>query len=232
MKYFLPLLFSMTFMACPASLGDLIDLPLSTAEVASGLKEALNVGTNEASGFLSQTDGYYKSAYKIFLPEEARKVTDKLKFVPGFNKVEEVILEKINRAAEDAASKAGPIFLGAIKSMTINDAMGILMGEKNAATQYLHRSTFEALYAEFQPVLLNSLEKFNAVTYWEDAVNTYNKIPLLEDVNPRLDDYVAREALKGLFSLVEKKEEGIRTDVSQRVTPLLQKVFAKQDAKG
>lgn len=232
MKYFLPLLFSMTFMACPASLGDLIDIPLSTAEVASGLKEALNAGTNEAAGFLSQTDGYYKSAYKIFLPEEARKVTDKLKFLPAFNKIEEVVLEKINRAAEDAASKAGPIFLGAIKSMTINDAMGILMGEKDAATQYLHRNTFESLYAEFQPVLLNSLEKFNAVTYWEDAVNTYNKIPLLEDVNPRLDDYVAREALKGLFSLIEKKEEGIRTDVSQRVTPLLQKVFAKQDAKG
>lgn len=230
MKYFLPVLFSLTFAGCPASLGDLIDVPLSTAEVASGLKEALNIGTNEAAGFLSQKDGYYKSAYKILLPEEARKVTEKLKFLPAFNQIEEIVLEKINRAAEDAASKAAPIFLDAIRSMTINDAMGILMGEKNAATQYLHRNTFESLYAEFQPVLLNSLEKFNAVSYWEDAVNVYNKIPLVQDANPRLDDYVAREALKGLFSLVEQKEAGIRNDVSQRVTPLLQKVFAKQDA--
>lgn len=216
-------------MACPASLSDLIDMPLSTAEIASGLKEALNIGTNEASSFLSKKDGYYKSIYKIALPPEAQKVTSKLKVIPGFTQVEEVILEKINRAAEDAATKAGPIFLTAIKSMSINDALGILMGDKNAATQYLHNSTYQALYNEFQPILLNSLEKFNAVSYWEDAVNAYNKIPFIEDANPRLDDYVAQEALKGLFSLVEKKEEGIRSDVGQRVTPLLQKVFAKQD---
>lgn len=229
MKYLLPLLFSLTFMGCPASLGDLIDIPLSNADIANGLKEALSVGTDEAVGFLAEKDGYFKSAYKILLPEEARKVTDKLKFIPGFTNVEEVILEKINRAAEDAATKAGPIFLGAIKGMTISDAMSILMGERNAATTYLNNQTYQALYNEFQPQLLASLEKFNAVTYWADAVNTYNKIPLLGDVNPRLDDYVAGEALNGLFSLVEKKEDGIRTDVSQRVTPLLQKVFAKQD---
>ncbi len=229
MKYLLPLLFSLTFMGCPASLGDLIDVPLTNAEIANGLKEALNVGTDDAVGFLSQKDGYFKSTYKILLPEEARKVTERLKVIPGFTNVENIILEKINRAAEDAAIKAGPIFLSAIKGMTISDAMSILMGERNAATTYLNRQTYDALYGEFQPVLLESLQKFNAVTYWEDAVNAYNKIPLLADANPRLDDYVAHEALSGLFALVEKKEDGIRTDVSQRVTPLLQKVFAKQD---
>ncbi len=229
MKYFLPLFFSITFMACPASIQDLIDVPLSNADISNGLKEALNLGTGEATDFLSAKDGYFKSAYKILLPQEARQVTDKLKVIPGFNNVENVILEKINRAAEDAASKAGPIFLSAIKGMSIQDALGILMGERDAATKYLHGQTFDLLYGEFQPILLESLQKFNAVTYWEDAVNTYNKIPLLGDVNPRLDDYVAQEALKGLFSLVEKKEDGIRTDVSQRVSPLLQKVFAKQD---
>ncbi len=230
MKYLLPLLFSLTFMACPASIGDLIEAPLSNADIARGLKEALSLGTDESVSFLSAKDGYYKSAYKILLPEEARKVTDRLQVIPGFSNVEEVILEKINRAAEDAATKAGPIFLDAIKGMTINDALGILMGERDAATDYLHRTTYDALYGEFQPVLYESLEKFNAVQYWADAVNAYNKIPLLGDVNPRLDDYVAQQALVGLFSLVEKKEEGIRSDVSQRVTPLLQKVFAKQDS--
>lgn len=219
-------------MACPASIEDLVDVPLSSADVAKGLKEALSIGTDEASAFLSAKDGYYKSAYKILLPEEARKVTDKLKVIPGFDQVEDVVLEKINRAAEDAAKSAGPIFLAAIKNMSINDAMGILMGEQNAATQYLHGSTYNSLYGEFQPVLYESLEKFNANKYWADAVNAYNKIPFIKKVNPELDRYVTEQALKGLFSLVEDKEKGIRSDISQRVTPLLKKVFAKQDNNG
>jgi hypothetical protein len=229
MKYLLPLLFSLTFMACPASLEDLIDTPLTNADISNGLKQALNLGTGKAVDFLSAKDGYFKSAYKILLPEEARQVTDKLKVIPGFSNVENIVLERINRAAEDAATKAGPIFLDAIKSITINDALSILTGADDAATEFLHAQTFDQLYSQFQPELLESLEKFNAVSYWEDAVNAYNRIPLLADANPRLDDYVTQEALKGLFSLVEQKEAGIRSDVSQRVTPLLQRVFAKQD---
>ena len=232
MKSFLPFCLCLVLMGCPSSLADLVETPLTPAEIARGLKEALNLGSDEAVSFLSKEDGYYRSVYKILLPEEARQVTDRLQVIPGFNKVEEVMLEKINRAAEDAAKSAGPIFLNAITSMTIDDAMGILMGSSDAATQYLHSKTYQALYGEFQPILLNSLNKFNAVDYWEDAVNTYNKIPLLGDVNPRLDDYVAHEALKGLFSLIEQKEQGIRTDVSQRITPLLQRVFKKQDQAG
>ena len=229
MKYLLPLLFSLTFMACPASLEDLIEAPLSNADISNGLKEALNLGTGDAVDFLSAKDGYFKSAYKILLPEEARQVTDKLQVIPGFSNVENIVLERINRAAEDAATKAGPIFLDAIKGITINDALSILTGEPDAATQFLQAQTFNQLYDEFQPELLESLEKFNAVTYWEDAVNAYNKIPLLADANPRLDDHVTESALRGLFSLVEEKEKGIRSDVSQRVSPLLQRVFAKQD---
>jgi hypothetical protein len=229
MKAFFLLGFSLCFMACPSSITDLLETPLTTADIARGLKEALNVGTDDAVSFLSKADGYYKSPYKILLPEEARKVTDKLKFIPGFDKVEEIMLEKVNRAAEDAAKSVGPLFLNAIKTMTIDDALGILMGEKNAATSYLHSRTNTDLYNKFQPIILASLNKFNAVDYWQDAVDKYNKIPLLGKVNPRLDDYVAQEALKGLFKLVEKKELGIRTDISQRVTPLLEKVFKKQD---
>ncbi len=220
---------SLIFTACPSSLGDLVEAPLTTADIARGLKEALNIGTNDAVNFLSAVDGYYKSPYKIILPEEARKVTDRLKIIPGFNTVEEIMLERINRAAEDAAKSVGPLFLEAIKTMTINDAMSILMGEKNAATVYLQSRTNEELYNRFQPIILNSLNKFNAVDYWEDAVSKYNQIPLLGKVNPRLDDYVTQEALKGMFSLVAQKELGIRRDVSQRVTPLLQKVFKRQD---
>ena len=216
-------------MGCPASLQDLVEVPLSNADIANGLKEALNLGTDEAVSFLSVTDGYYKSAYKILLPEEARKVTDKLQFIPGFKNFEEIALEKINRGAEDAAKSVGPIFLDAIKGMTITDALGILTGEKDAATDFLHQQTYQTLYERFHPIVLNSLNKFNAVDYWADAMATYNKIPLLDDVNPDLDDYVVDEALKGLFALVAVKELGIRSDISQRVTPLLQRVFERQD---
>ena len=216
-------------MGCPSSLEELLETPLTEADIAKGLKESLNLGTGEAVDYLSAKDGFYKSIYKIYLPEEARQVTDKLKFIPGFSNVEEVILEKINRAAEDAAKNVGPIFLNSIKQLSITDALRILMGEKNAATSYLHQSTYDSLYDQFQPVILASLNKFNAVDYWADAVEKYNRIPLLGDVNPRLDDYVVAEALKGLFGLIEQKELGIRTDISQRVSPLLQRVFKKQD---
>lgn len=201
----------------------------SLTEISGGLKQALEFGIKEGAQKLSQTDGYFKSPYKILLPPEARQVTEKLKLIPGFSDVEEVILQKINRGAEDAAKKAAPIFVSAIKQMTFDDALNILMGADNAATGYLHSKTFNPLYTEFNPVINESLDKFNANKYWADAVNAYNKIPFIENANPDLGDYVTTEALAGLFSMVEKKEKQIRTDVSSRTTDLLKKVFAKQD---
>lgn len=204
---------------------------LTTAEISSGLKQALEIGIGKGSDVLSQKDGYFKSQYKILLPPEARKVADKLKNVPGFSNVENTILEKINRGAEDAAKRAKPIFVNAIRQMTFSDAMNILMGADNAATDFLYRNTNEALYQEFNPVIVQSLDKFDARKYWSDAVSAYNKIPFVEKANPDLDDYVTREALKGLFSMVENEEKNIRTNIAARTTDLLKKVFAKQDRK-
>ena len=227
------LLFVLQFTAC-AELQNIAgtvleEETLTSTDIANGLKEALTIGISNGSDILSATDGYFKSQYKILLPEEARKVTDKLQNVPGFSQVEDVILEKINRGAEDAAKKAKPIFVDAIKQMNFNDAMGILMGEDDAATQYLNRTTRTKLYNEFNPVIVNSLNKFNAIEYWADAVNAYNKIPFVEQLNPSLDQYVTEQALNGLFSMVEKEEAKIRTDISARTSDLLRKVFAKQD---
>jgi hypothetical protein len=229
MRIILIAVLSMVFVSCdPSALSTLLDRPLTTADIASGLKEALDKGSISAANTLSLKDGFYKSAYKILLPDEARAVTDKLKIIPGFKDVEEIVLEKINRAAEDAAQKAAPIFIAAIKEMSIQDAISILKGEKNAATQYLHRTTNQKLYNEFQPIVLNSLNQFNAVDYWEDAVNKYNKLPLVSDINPRIDDHVVNKSLEALFDLIEKKEYQIRTDISERTTDLLRKVFAQQ----
>ena len=228
---------SLTFTACDTTtdlsqvLGTVLgEEALTNGEIVSGLKQALEIGIGKGSDLLSREDGYYKSAYKILLPEEARKVTDRLQNVPGFSALEETVLEKINRGAEDAASKAKPIFVDAIKSMTINDALGILKGDKDAATKYLERTTYQRLYNEFNPVIVNSLDKFNARQYWADAVNTYNRIPLVNDeVDPDLDDYVTRRALDGLFSQVAKEELNIRNNIGARTTDLLRKVFAAQD---
>jgi len=207
----------------------LSETALTNTEIAAGLKQALDFGITEGATKLSQPDGYFKSAYKILLPPEARKVTEKLKNVPGFADVENIILEKINRGAEDAAKKAAPIFKDAITKMTFSDALGILMGERNAATKYLQNATTNQLYTAFNPVIAESLDKFKARQYWADAVNVYNKIPLVEKANPDLDDYVTTQALNGLFSMVEKKEIEIRTNIASRTTDLLKKVFAKQD---
>ena len=138
-------------------------------------------------------------------------------------------VEKLNRAAEDAAKSAKPIFVSAIKAMSFNDAMGILKGEKNAATQYLNQATYSQLYNEFNPVIKRSINKVGAGDLWNKVISSYNKIPFVERINPDLDDYVTNEALEGLFSMVEKEELNIRSNISARVSDLLRRVFALQD---
>jgi uncharacterized protein YunC (DUF1805 family) len=205
--------------------------PLSNDEVGKGLKEALEIGISKGSDVLSQKGGYLNSAYKILLPEEARNIANKLKVVPGFDKVESDMIEKLNAAAEDAAVKAKPIFMNAIKQMSFADAMNILMGSKDAATVFLKKGTMEALYKEFNPIIVASLDKVNARTYWSNAVGAHNKIPFAKKANPDLDDYVTRTALDGLFSMVATKELDIRTNTASRTSDLLKNVFSKQDAK-
>lgn len=234
MKFLPFILMSLFLVACdPKDVQKVLDSVgsgvLSNADVAAALKQALDKGVDQSVKTLSAQDGYYASVYKILLPEEATKIIDKLKFIPGFTNLEEEAIKKINKAAEDAASKAGPIFLNAIKQMTFDDAMGILMGEKNAATTYLHNKTYQPLYGEFKPVMVSSLNKFGALDLWSDAINKYNSLPFVTRINPDLADHVTSKALVGLFALVEKKELGIRSDVSQRTSDLLRKVFAKQD---
>lgn len=202
---------------------------LSDADISKGLKQALEKGVDSSVAYLAKEGGYYQSVYKILLPAEAQMVTSKLRAIPGFGNLEEEAVKRINKAAEDAATKVGPIFLNAITQMTFADVKNILMGDKNAATQYLHRVTYTALYNEFKPVVVGSLNKFGALDYWGNAVNSYNKIPFVDKVNPDLADHVTNKALDGLFALIEQKELGIRTDLTQRTSDILKKVFARQD---
>lgn len=204
---------------------------LTQEDIGRGLKAALDNGVQRGVSELSANGGYFDDlAYRILLPEKAQEVTNKLQNIPGFSDLEQVLIRKINQGAEDAAEKAGPIFVNAIRSMTIEDAMGILRGDNNAATDYLKRVTFQQLYGEFEPVIRNSLDKFDANTVWSDASRAYNNFPLTRNpVNEDLTDHVTNEALDGLFRKIALEEENIRQNVNARTTELLRKVFALQD---
>lgn len=202
---------------------------LTTSEVASGLKQALKQGVSKGSDQASQLDGYFKNELlKIAFPPEVIKVENTLRDM-GFNKLVDDFVLSMNRAAEDAAAKAKPIFVDAITSMTIQDAWDILKGSDDAATQYLKKTTTAKLTSEFQPVIQNSLKEVGATKYYSEVIGTYNKIPLVEDVNPDLDAYVTEKAIDGLFVLVEKEEANIRENPTARATDLLKKVFNKDN---
>jgi Protein of unknown function (DUF4197) len=209
--------------------GEVLSEP-TLEEVGKGLKEALRNGVRSGVSALSQQDGYFKSVYKILLPEEVRKVTGRLQNVPGFGNLENELLEKINRGAENAAKEAGPIFVDAITSMTFQDAANILMGADNAATDYLNRTTNQQLYEKFNPVIVNALDQIGANALWRKAADAYNKIPLIKKIDNDLDDYVTKQALTGLFAKVEEEEKNIRRNKLARGSELLKKVFSKQDA--
>ncbi|MBK9736728.1 MAG: DUF4197 domain-containing protein [Saprospiraceae bacterium] len=194
-------------------------------DISGGLKEALNNGIEAAVGQLSAEKGYFSSPYKILVPNDAQKVIDKVKKIPGFGDVETKLIHQMNQAAEIAAKKATPIFLQAIKQMNFQDAAKILTGSENAATLYLESTSRDALYNEFMPVIQSSLDEVNARSYWKTVVDAYNSLPFVKKMNPALDDHVNNKALDGLFGLIAVKEKGIRTDVAQRTSPLLLKVF-------
>ena len=135
----------------------------------------------------------------------------------------------LNRGAEEAAKEAKPIFIAAIKQMTIEDAWGILKGDQDAATQYLKRTTTAQLKQKFEPVVESALNKVNATKYYTDIVTRYNNIPLVQKVNPDLNDYATDMAIQGLFTMIAKEEKNIRQDPIARTTDLLKRVFGSQN---
>jgi hypothetical protein len=202
---------------------------LTTEEIGEGLKEALTNGVSKGSDLVSQLDGYYKNPeIKIPFPPEVKQVETRLRQI-GLGSEVDKFIESLNRGAEDAAKEAKPIFISAIKQMTIQDAWAILKGEQDAATQYLNRTTSPLLKEKFKPVIQASLNKVNATKYYSDLVSTYNKIPLVQKVNPNLDDYATDKAVQGIFIMIAKEEKNIRANPGARTTELLKKVFSGQN---
>lgn len=203
----------------------------SSLEISNGLKQALEIGTSAGADRLSAKDGFFGNmAIKILFPTEAQKVEKTLRSV-GLNSLADNVILSLNRAAEDAAKEAKPIFVNAIKQMTITDATNILLGNKDAATQYFKRVTTAQLMEKFSPVISNSLSKVGATKYWTDAATAYNKVPLVKPVNTNLTQYVAEKAIEGMFVQVAQEELKIRDNIGARSSSLLQKVFGYADTK-
>jgi hypothetical protein len=199
----------------------------STLEMVSGLKQALELGTDKSTSQLSAVNGFFgNAAIKLLFPPEAQKAENTLRRL-GFNKLCDDLILSLNRAAEDAAGKAKPIFISAIKQMSVQDVTSILLGSsKDAATQYFRRTTTNQLTAEFMPVIHTSLSKVGATRYYSQLATQYNRIPLtFNKINPDLDAYVTQKAIEGMFYRIALEELNIRSNFSSRTTPLLQKVF-------
>ena len=201
---------------------------LTNSDIATGLREALRVGISNGSDKASALDGYFKNPLlKIAFPPEAQKVASTLREL-GFNKQVDQFELSLNRAAEDAAKKAKPVFIKAITSMSIQDAVGILRGQNDAATQYLRRTSGQQLVTEFTPIIDSTLKKNNATRYYSSLVNTYNQVPFVQKVNPNLTEYATNKAVDGLFILVAQEEQKIRQDPAARVTDILKRVFGSK----
>jgi hypothetical protein len=173
-------------------------------------------------------DGYFKNPeIKIPFPKDVKKVEDKLRQLGMGSEVDRFVLT-LNRGAEEAAKEAKPIFISAIKQMSIDDAFAVLKGQPDAATQFLKRTTSAQLKEKFKPVVQANLDKVNATKYYGDLISNYNRIPFISKVNPNLNDYATDMAIQGLFTMIAKEEKSIRQDPAARTTDLLKKVFSSK----
>lgn len=200
--------------------------PVTEAEAGQGIKEALSQGVVNAIFQLNKEDGFFGDAfYKILLPPDAKKIENTLRDV-GMGKIVDKAILQINRGAEDAVGYAKPIFVDAIKSMTLQDAIGLVRNGDTSATHFFREKTTEKLIAAFSPVIKSSLDKVQATKYYGDVVNTYNNFPTtFKKINPDLNSFVAGKATEALFNLIAKEEVNIRTNFAARTTDILKRVF-------
>jgi hypothetical protein len=204
-------------------------LSLSQEQIGNGLRQALDNGIKNQVSKLTAQNGFFKNdLVKILLPEELKAVDSGLRKI-GLGNLADEGIKVLNRAAEDAVKTATPIFVNAVKEMSFTDAKEILLGEQNAATTYLQTKTTANLYDSFTPVIKKSFSKVGADKVWSSLIRKYNSIPFVQKVNPDLTNYVTNQALKGVFTMIEVEEKGIRSSAGLRNTSLLKKVFALQD---
>lgn len=234
---------SLSFNSC-TDIEDFLDQTLSNDEIIEGLKSALQVGTDTSVTQVSKMDGFFADqVIKILIPEKAQTMIDYLNYIPGGQSLIDNFVLSMNRAAEDAAVLAKPIFIDAITGMTIADGLEILTGEDTAATHYLRENTFDQLFTAFKPSIQQSLDKglvagLSANDSWTQLSSAYNNYVVdswvgtfygLTPVEIELDRYVTHKALDGVFVKIADEESDIRNNPQYRINDILQKVFGSQD---
>ena len=223
----LPLL--MLFGCSDKALQETDYVPLTEAEVTQALKDVLSRGIVRSVASASRSDGYFANPQlKIELPEDAAKLTNTLRKLGFGADIDRSVLQ-LNRAAEQAAGRAKPVFIKAITSMSIDNAFDLLNGAQDAATRYLIDESGDELYEQFRPIISEALAETSAARYYADIVNHYNALPLVYDADPQLDDYLTEQALDGLFVLMAQEEATVRTLASSRSTRLMRRVFGSLD---
>ncbi|APZ44988.1 hypothetical protein BW723_01195 [Polaribacter reichenbachii] len=233
-KRILVLVIAIQFVGCAELQKVVSQLPsgggvLTQEQIGNGLRQALDHGIENQVTKLTAVDGFYKNELvKILLPQELQAVDNGLRKI-GLGNLADEGIKALNRAAEDAVKTATPIFVNAVKEITFADAKNILLGDQNAATSYLQSKTNQSLYNSFSPVINQSFSKVGADKIWSNLITKYNSIPFVNKVDPDLTAYVTNEALKGVFTMIEVEEKGIREKVGLRDTALLKQVFALQD---
>lgn len=235
-KRILILVVAIQFVSCAELQNVVSNLPsgggaLSQAQIGNGLKQALENGIKNQVSKLTTKDGFLTNELvKIAMPQELQSVEKALRKI-GLGSLADKGVAALNTAASDAVKTATPIFVSAVKEMSFADAKNILLGENTAATTYLQSRTQENLYNSFSPVINNSFSKVGADKIWSNLIAKYNTIPFTKKVNPDLTAYVTEQALKGVFTMIEVEEKGIREKAGLRNTALLKQVFALQDNK-
>jgi len=202
---------------------------LDDGTIASGLKEALSIGTEDAVKSVSQVNGYFgNEAIKIIIPEDIQMVTDVLSTVGYKEQVDDFVLS-MNRAAEKAAPEALSLFVDAIKEITFEDAKNILNGGDTAATDFFKEKTQGKIHDAFKPIISTSMDEVGVVRSYNEMINKYEILPFVQtfikEDSIDLDQYVTNKAVDGLFYMVGQEEKKIRTDPAARVTELLKSVF-------
>lgn len=200
--------------------------PVTENEAGMGIKEALEKGVQAGIAALNKQNGFFgNEAYKVLLPPDALKAEKTLRGIGLGGEVDKAILQ-INRAAEQAVGFASPIFVNAIKSMTITDALNLLKGGQRSATDFFQNKTTESLKSAFSPVVDSALNNTAATKYYSTLVTKYNGLPTtFNKINPDLKGYVTEKAVKALFDQIAKEELAIRQNPAARSTELLKKVF-------
>lgn len=206
------------------------DAPLDERTVASGLREALRVGTERSVDKTSRLDGYLGNALiRIVIPEQFEGAANTLRDI-GFGKKVDEFEVGMNRAAERAAGEATQVFWNAIKGITLQDAFGILNGGETAATEYFRTRTEQTLRGRFKPIVQAKMSEVGLYTTYNELTDYYNKLPFVTKPALDLDEYITQHALDGLFTVLGQEERRIREDPLARTTDLLRRVFGRDQA--